>query len=640
MKANQMTRRDLLSTAALVPLALSAKPSVVFGSSPTDLRRLTQGSYITTAPETLDLSDRASTALNALAGTLDPKNRYEIYFTATFFANPPFMSHETTGLPTNNPKYAESFPMMRVMSGSDRFLDVQKGMMDAMLSLIAKDGLYYSPALSTRPWNRDLYPGPASNQDFANVYGNSRVLLAFMAWMQYDPRGPWEERAAGIARALSRIAVRKDDYAYFPDSRIGEAFSYPKSGWPHTDEPEVEAMGAEGSMFVYHSGPIRALTRWYKVSGDQQAFETAARLVKFVTKKRFWGAKGVPDDITSADRAYFTGHMHGHTMMLWALLEYALTAGDLALMNFVRDGYEFARHHGIPRLGAWLNESPDVEVCTISDMIATAIKLTEAGIGDYYEDVDQAVRNQLVESQFLRADFLQQIADAAPKHTAHPPQETSERVIERCIGSMAPMLVVGYDKPFCLHCCTGNGTQAFYYAWSKIVEPHGEAVHVNLLLNRVSPWMDVDSYLPYEGKVILHNKTAKAAYVRLPYSVNQRNVQVSAPDRSLTPRWLNKYLLLSDIGPGEEIQITFPIKEETATYTLYNVLERPYFSEMGNSLRTERQYACRFRGNTLVDISPRLSMPSYPIYLRERYRQAQAPVKTGTRYVASRVIAW
>ncbi|MFB3923265.1 MAG: hypothetical protein ACE145_16205 [Terriglobia bacterium] len=640
MRSNQLTRRELLSAAALTPLALSARDLGGAGSPPAGFLRPAQGTYVTSAPQTLELSDRAEIALNALAGTLDPENKYEMYFGATFVANPPYMFHETTGLPTNNPKYAESFPMMRVMSGSDRFRDVEKGMMDAMLSLIAKDGLYYSPALSSRPWSKDLYPGPESKEDFANVYGNSRALLAFMAWMQYEPQGPWEAKAAGIARALSRIVVRNDDYAYFPDSRIGEAFSYPKSGWPNTDEPEVEAMGAEGSMFVYHSGPIRALTRWYKLSGDKQALETASRLVKFVTKKRFWGARGVPDDITSGDRAYFTGHMHGHTMMLWALLEYALATDDFTLMNFVRDGYEFARHHGIPRLGAWMNDSPDVEVCTISDMIAIAIKLTEAGLGDYYEDVDQAVRNQLVESQFLRADFLQQIADAAPKHVAKPPQETSERVIERCLGSMAPMLVVGYDKPFCLHCCTGNGTQAFYYAWSRIVEPRGETVRVNLLLNRVSPWMDVDSYLPYEGKVVLHNKTAKAAFVRLPAFVDISDVQVSAPSRSLTPRWLNKHLALPEIGSGEDIQITFPIKEDAATYTLYNVLERPYISEMGNSLRTERRYACRFRGNTLVDIEPRLPMPSYAIYLRDHYRQDHAPLDTKPRYVSPQMIDW
>ena len=132
-------------------------------------------------------------------------------------------------------------------------------------------------------------------------------------------------------------------------------------------------------------------------------------------------------------------------------------------------------------------------------------------MGDYYEDVDQAVRNQLIESQLLRADFLREIAEAAPGHAAKVPQETSERVIERTLGVMAPMPVGGYKKPYAINCCMGNGTQALYYAWSKIIEPRGEAVQVNLLLNRVSPWMDIDSYLPYEGKVVLHNKTAKAA---------------------------------------------------------------------------------------------------------------------------------
>ena len=36
---------------------------------------------------------------------------------------------------------------------------------------------------------------------------------------------------------------------------------------------------------------------------------------------------------------------------------------------------------------------------------------------------------------------------------------------------------------------------------------------MNLLLNRASPWIDVDSYLPYEGRVQLKNKTAYAYLV-------------------------------------------------------------------------------------------------------------------------------
>ena len=42
----------------------------------------------------------------------------EMYFIVRFCTNPAHMYHDTTGWPTNNPKFAESLPMMRVMSAS------------------------------------------------------------------------------------------------------------------------------------------------------------------------------------------------------------------------------------------------------------------------------------------------------------------------------------------------------------------------------------------------------------------------------------------------------------------------------------------------------------------------------------------
>ena len=41
-----------------------------------------------------------------------------------------------------------------------------------------------------------------------------------------------------MARGLAEMAIEKDDYAYYPDGRIGEAFSRPRSGWRDTSEPE------------------------------------------------------------------------------------------------------------------------------------------------------------------------------------------------------------------------------------------------------------------------------------------------------------------------------------------------------------------------------------------------------------------
>ncbi len=587
--------------------------------------------YEAEVPDTLDLAYRAGIAINGLAGTLDPESDYEIFFKITFAANPPFMFHDTTGLPTNNPKYAESFPMMRVMSGSDQFLDTEQGMMKMITSLIAEDGLFYSPCTAKRPWHEGVghkYDDGPAGEDFANVYGNSRVLLAMMAWMQYQPEGSWRQYAGGIAKGLSRIAVKKEDYAYYPDSRIGEAFSYPKSGWRNTDEPQVEGMGAEGSMFMYHCGPIRALARWYRLTGDQDALNTAQRLVKFVTKKRFWGSEGIPKDIASAERGYFTGHMHGHTAMLFALLEYAQAANDATLKEFVRDGYDFARHHGIPQLGAWLNNQPDVEVCTISDMVALAIKLTDAGMGDYYEDVDYAVRNQLTESQILSTEFLERIAETSPPHEPVAKQETNERVLERSIGTMPPLPICGYDSPYGIGCCTGNGTQGLFYAWSKIIEFHDGVAQINLLLNRVSPWADIDSYLPFQGKVVLHNKRAHQVNIRIPHWVDHHQVEVKTNGLVHSITWLNAYACINGLKPDDRLTVEFPLAERTIDIS----------STSPES--SEGPLLARFIGNTAIEIPCGATPKRYPLYQRQDWKIGEAPRIKQRRFVSDRTIDW
>jgi len=46
------------------------------------------------------------------------------------------------------------------------------------------------------------------------------------------------------------------------------------------------------------------------------------------------------------------------------------------------------------------------------------------------------------------------------------------------------------------------------------------------LLHSAPPWLDIDSYLPYEGKVVIHNKTATDLSVRIPRWVDRSAVEV------------------------------------------------------------------------------------------------------------------
>jgi len=53
-----------------------------------------------------------------------------------------------------------------------------------------------------------------------------------------------------------------------------------------------------------------------------------------------------------------------------------------------------------------------------------------------------------------------------------------------------------------------------------------------------------------------------------------------------------------------------------------------------------KEYSLNFKGNTLVDISPRDEGNGYPIYLREHYKKDKAEMKKVTRYVSPVIIDW
>jgi len=173
--------------------------------------------YEAVVPDTLDLAERAEISLRVLTGALDPDRDYELYFYVRFRSKPPFMAHERTGLPTNNPKFAESLPMMRVMCGSNYNREVETRMMEALVSAVGDDGLYYS-LKAKRPWH-------GATEDFANLYGNVRFMLSMMAWRDFTEDTAWEPRISHLVDRLSKIAVYKDDYAFYPTSELGEWFS-------------------------------------------------------------------------------------------------------------------------------------------------------------------------------------------------------------------------------------------------------------------------------------------------------------------------------------------------------------------------------------------------------------------------------
>lgn len=563
--------------------------------------------YDTEVPGTLDLAERARIAINGLTGVLDPRGIHEMYFIVGFACHPPFMYKGTTGWPTNNPKFAESLPMMRIMSGSEQNLELERDMLQSMAEHIGEDGLFYAIARPDRPWHEGVeHKYPKTGEDFANSCGNARMLLALMASYARCPDQNLWDMMGKMAHGLADMAISKDDYAYYPDGQIGEAFSRPRSGWRDTVEPAVESMGAEGSMFAYHGPQIRAFSRWYEMSGDKRILDMAGRLVRFVMQPKFWGVEGEHPALNGTEHGHFTGHFHGHLSLLRGLLEYGRVTRNMRVLDFVRESYEFCRHYGLPQIG-WFANKPEgwymSELCTIADMVALAARLSDVGLGDYWEDVEQITRNHLTEQQLIDRERLQRASAAGPERPADrtvklgywnpdpatlPDQLAVENVIERARGVFGGVSRPdGVPHTWTMQCCTGNGTQALYYAWESITRCKRGLAQINLLLNRALPWLDIDSYLPSEGRVVVRNKTADRLAMHMPRWTTHKDVTAQVNGKPVELDWLGNYVYCQDLTPGDEVVVEFPVKEWSETYHL-----------------GDQSYHCRFRGNDLLRISP------------------------------------
>ena len=54
--------------------------------------------------------------------------------------------------------------------------------------------------------------------------------------------------------------------------------------------------------------------------------------------------------------------------------------------------------------------------------------------------------------------------------------------------------------------------------------------------------MDIDSYLPYEGKVVLKNKNAREVFVRIPLWVDKKAVSCRIGNHTVPAKWFGNYL--------------------------------------------------------------------------------------------------
>ncbi len=607
-------------------------------------------SYEAFVPDTLDLQDRATLAVNGLTGPTDPGADCEMYMYVYFGRNKPVMSHDYSV--ECQAKFQEALPLMRLMTGSSLNSQVDQHWMEATLKMRGPDGLLYFP-IKGRPWY-DIHCGlnmseagrlpglTAEAAQFGTVIYNGRVLGALGLYHLLTGDDLWKKVAERVVGALGE----SPEFVFWPGQpRSEDQYASIACGWV-----------------------VQGLTQYFSVTGYEPALKLAGHCVKKMKNSALAFDGGVAEDFLdqsgrgrTSSRIPFgwttiTGrrpHFHSTTLMLLSMMEYAVAAGDGELMALVQEGYEYGKLLGQATVGYFPERVPNLwsesvedrltgmfetsETCEVADMIALGLKLTKAGLGDYWDEVDRWLRNQFAEAQLTDVEWIYAMFSELPEVPYNPMYQTADRVPERNIGAFAGWPSAndwytgaphyrGYYPDYrgdvaIMHCCTGNGARAIYYAWERILDFNGRALRVNLLLNRTSPWADVDSHVPYEGRVDVKVKQDCDLLVRIPEWVSPGEVVCQLNEAARSPQWDGRYARIGEVQSGDVAVVSFPI-----------ALRRETVHIQGSDYRLLR------KGNEVVSIDP--PGRHCPLYQRAHYRANATRWKKTTRFVADKRIHW
>ncbi|MEI7025915.1 hypothetical protein [Paenibacillus sp. y28] len=568
-------------------------------------------------PDTLMLEERAGHAINAMIGMADEDYNGIPFFAADLMHKPAFMTHGDWDYGSSHGRMIDGLILARHMSGEEYGKEVEEKYRENLLSFFKEDGMSYRQLNPVHRWDTN-----------ANLIDQRAVILSLTTWYLDTGDLKVKEAADRHVAALKRIAIKERDIWYYPASE------YKEGGWPSSNGVQLR-LAPDPAAFCGRL--VMPLLKYHELTGNPDALELCEFFTALIMER-----SGVfnPDGSFNDSLAYRSGHFHTRLGTLDAIARFGMFTGNAATIAWVKKSYDWALTKCTAfgwTPGDLHEQAYEHETCSLVDLIATGISLAKSGYVEYWGIVERFLRNHLTESQLLDLSWVE---ESDSKSGDIPASKTFFKVAQRSKGAFA-----GYSAPndFVCDviegrghtsdlqiCCLGSGTRGLFMGWSNTVTEKDGTVSVNFLLNRGSKWLDVSSYLPHEGKVVIDvHQDVKRLQVRIPewagftkiQYVRELDGQVTEGNGREPSRWVNKhFLLLGEAKAGEQITITFPISHRK---TIENAV--------GQTFETI------WRGDDVVGISPEGTKK--PLYSGRKVYD-QAPMREGSYRRPEKEIVW
>ncbi len=591
--------------------------------------------YEATIPDTLDLAERAAQSVHVMTASTDPQANAEIYWRANFGWKPQCMYHD--GNDSCEYKYFAPSLLLRQACGSDEGFDVEWHRMATTFQMQAPDGLLYIPLVG-RPWGTEFSPGGETFETQAREHmllmgPFGRQVEAVGAYHNLTDDPQWLDLGKRTIDGLKRLLIDKGEFAYFNRYVLapGEA--------AQEVSPIPPPLFTVGSIWMGVS-----LITFHRMTGYEPALEMGYKMAKFYQLGHggFVGPNGEfrhnhacesfdPDVVV---------HFHTNTLLRILLLEAGLAKGDKGLIELARVGYECGKEHGETLMGYFpenLGPAPGAacnttEFCEVAEMTYLALRLSTAGVADYWDDADRWLRNMWAEGQLLETDWAYEYSE---KHgvPVEKPYSTTDHVPERYRGGVGTCLRPsdwqGNPELSSEACCVGNASIALYKIWRDMIgyDAGKNRLSVNLLMNRASQWADINSHIPHRGQVDVTLKCDCEVALRIPEWTTPQDCKCTVNGQDVQPQWEGRYAVVG-AHKGDEVTLRCPISERSERLTF------PGKNEDGTP--TSTSYDVTVRGNEIVDINP--PGERHPIFQRPHYREEETRWKTVEHFVSDSIV--
>ena len=519
-----------------------------------------------------NLQDNVKLALNYIISMVDAKLDYLPYWLVNINTTPAFAKHCRVDDAELVASWYEAIDSIQDILQTSQGSEVKAGFQRHLLKSWGPKGLRYHHKY---PWTNSIH---------SSFHEMAYILSALNRWQRKEPDNKEvADKAQGLLKGMRELVIERKTRTFWSgDCEYGyKIYEFPNDVYMWDKGWDLSCCTGRGEQSIRNGMLLHPLVKRYELFGDPVALDLAEGLAEFgIGLSRYFSYNG-----------QFFGHIHS---AIWFSSGLTLLGRLTDNERFLKKGKQIfdyvlslsSSFGWVPEYAKWRDPSEEYcETCCIKDMIECGLELIDAGFDEYWEVINNFVRNQLVEQQLKSGDFV--VTQDLPDTCDTTYQNMDKRVVGGFSGGSEPNSISLQKFRSIAGCCVGTAPQAFKLVWDRIATLTDGKLVVNLPISKEDNNISIETGYPNSGWMRITAKRNTDLYIRT-YSFMKEQLSLSVNNRTIPIAFKNGLIFIPGVQKADTIELT---------HALRSVWKQECVRQLN--------YRFLWRGCDVVDVFPR-----------------------------------